>query len=430
MGDGGDGGGGNQVGWPLKLGVLAPLSGDLETFGPDIRDTAKLVKKQVKDGSGFSVDLTVKDTKTDPATAATAAKELADDGCQAIVGPGSSESFVKVAQDVLLDESVVAASPLAAAPEAITFEDDGLMFTTCPRAVTLGQAVARPMSLDGTKSASIVRADNHYGNSLADEAKVAMKTRGIEAAKDVTISETGKDSYTSIVKQAMDADPGALVVATGPVTGTQVLKDYYKDYGEKPVYLPDQLRLRDLPSQVDSDMTSARVVALKPRWNRGQIGGDGGSAGNQSSGNQTDGGSGGENPDSPVLTSFFDAFVEEYDRMPTVQAGQAFDASVILLLAAAAAGQDSYDGRTIKQKVRTITNEQSGYSGVRTYSGEDYWQGLKGISEGLRNNYSGATGKVEFDRDNGYLIELLLTSLQFAPDKKSGFEEIIPIPTK
>jgi ABC-type branched-subunit amino acid transport system substrate-binding protein len=433
-GDGGDGGGGSQVGWPLKLGVLAPLSGDLETFGPEIRDTAKLAKKQVKAGSGFSVDLTVKDTESDPATAAAAAKELADDGYQAIVGPGSSESFVKVAQDVLLDESIVASSPLAAAPEAITFDDDGLMFTTCPRAVTLGQAMARPMSLDGIKTAAVIRSENHYGNSLAEEVKVAVKTRGIEVSKDVTISETGKDSYTSIVEQAMESDPGSLVVATGPVTGTQVLKDYYKDFGEQQVYLPDRLRLPDLPSQVASDMTSARVVALKPLWSRAKFGGGGGDGGgnasNESGGNQSDGAAGGDDPDAPILTQFYDAFVEEYDRAPTVQAAQAFDSTAVLLLATAAAGQDSYDGAEIKQQVRNVSNVQSGYSGVRTYAAEDYWEGLKGISEGLRNNYSGPTGQVEFDRDNGYLIELLLNALKFAPDEDSGFEEILPIPTK
>jgi len=430
LGDGGgppgsDGGG---QGWTIKLGVLAPQTGSLETIGPDVADAVRLVKRQIDVApNDFSVDLSVKDTESDPETAVTRAQELVDDGYQAIVGPGSGEESTAVVEDVLVPEGVVAISPLTATSLG-DVDDEDLMFSTAPRASHLGTALSRPIAIAGTKSVSVIHTANRYGTGIGTLADEELTTRGIDVPSVVAIEDLEADSYVSVLEEALADDPDSLVAAVDPAVGVQLLKDFYSEFEGKPVFLTDRLRLPTLPSQVASDMEAARVVSLKPRWARGRVGSDDGGA------NESQNGTGRDTEtatgeDAELLTPFLPAFRTAFERIPTIQAAQSFDAAAVLALAAVRTGQDSYGGAEISGRVRQVANAQDNFTGVRLFSYDDYWEGLSVISEGVRNNYIGASGAIEFDPETGRLLTPLLHAVRFEPDRELGFEEIIPIPT-
>jgi len=410
--------------------VLAQETGSLGTFGREVADAADLVKRQVDvSPNEFSVELATEDTESDPDSAVEAAQSLVDDGYQVIVGPGSGEEADAVTREVLTSEGVTAISPLAAAGLS-EIEDGDKLFSTAPRANEQGVAISRPIAIARTESAAIVFSDNDYGRSVGTRAKEEIETRGIDVTAEVVIEDLEADSYTSILEEALADDPGSLIVATDPVTGIQALTDFYADFEARPVFLSDRLRIPSLPSDVDSDMPDARVISLRPNWLRGRGSEEDGGEGNGTDGNGTDGeGQTATGEDAELLTEFLPAFRTAYERVPTVQAAQAFDATAVAVLAAIRAGEDNYDGDAISGAVRAVTNEQEQYTGVRGFDSGRYWEGLDVISDGVRNSYTGAASDVQFDPEIGYLVSPTLQSSRFAPDSELGIEETLPIPT-
>ena len=79
---------------PVKIGVLSSTSGALGSFGESLQKAIFLAQEQVNAAGGVfdarPLELVVRDTTSDPATAADLAGELVDEGVAAIVGPETS----------------------------------------------------------------------------------------------------------------------------------------------------------------------------------------------------------------------------------------------------------------------------------------------------------------------------------------------------
>jgi len=426
----GQGGNSGDTGFTARIGVLAPQSGSLGTFGPEITDGTELVKRQVDvSPNDFSVELGIRDTASDPDTAVSAAEELVSEGYQAIVGPGSGEAVEAVVNEVAVPEQVVTISPLAATGLS-ELDDDDLAFATAPRAAGQGVAISRPIARARTESASIVFSENDYGRGLGTRIGEEIETRGIDVPARVGIEDLEASSYVSVLEEAMADNPGSLIVATDPVTGIQVLSDFYAEFETRPVFLTDRLRLPSLPSEVDSEMPDARVISLRPNWRRGRgSGGDDGTETNGTDGDGQDGEPTATGEDAELLTEFLPAFRTAYERVPTIQAAQGFDAAATLVLATIRIGEDDYDGAEIKGAVRAVTNTQDQYTGVLAFDSGRYWEGLSEIADGVRNNFTGAASDVQLDPGTGQLVSPTLQSSRFAPDSELGLEETLPIPT-
>ena len=380
----------------LKLGVLAPESGGRSKFGSAIRDAIELATGRVNESdTGYSVDLSVKDTENDPETAVEAATSLVDAGYQAFVGPAGDEATIRVTKNVLAQEEVVACSPLASATDVFDVADDDLLFTTAPPADKIGSGIARVGALQGPDSVSVLHEQTPYARTVTGNAESGFEPRGITIKNSVAV-ESGADSYGSKIESVMSDDPKALFVATEPATGISLLETYFAEYDDVPVYLPDRMRFASLPETLGVSMDDDRVVGLRPRWRRG---------------------------DSP----FPEMFAGAYDRRPSIFAAQAYDATVVLLLAIAAAGTDDYDGAEIAEKVRFVANKQSTIEGVRSPRAKNFPSTLQALAEGARANYKGPTGDVEFSQNAGFLIDITLEALAFKPETEDGFEQTLPI---
>ena len=403
----------------VKIGVLAPQSGSLETFGPEVVDAVNLVKRQLEASeASITLDLSIHDTESDPETAVSAAQQLADDGYEAIVGPDSGEAANRIIEDVLNPESLVALSPLAADHDN-NLDGEGRMFANAPTGGTMGTAISRPIAVSRVSSMAIVHSDNQYGRSIATRTNEDSSVRGIDVTAQVAIEDLEADSYTGKLEEAMADDPEAVVFATDPVTGSQLVQDYYSNHEPRTMFLTDRLRLPDLVSDVEGELDELRVVSLRPAWT------------NRRGGNSDDTGdeTPGESSDAAVVDHFDRAFEAAYDRFPTIQAAQAFDATAILLLAAVKAGEDSYDGDSIRDEILNVSNQRANLENARTFGQDNHWEGISPIRDGVLNNYDGASNDIDFVRATGQLDSPLLHAAKFAPDRKGGFEQTLPIQT-
>lgn len=79
---------------PVKVGVLSSTSGALGSFGASLLQAISLAEEQVNAAGGVfdarPLELVIRDTGSDPATAAALARDLIDEGVAAVVGPETS----------------------------------------------------------------------------------------------------------------------------------------------------------------------------------------------------------------------------------------------------------------------------------------------------------------------------------------------------
>lgn len=422
---------GNDVeGWEVRIGMLAPETGPLETLGQELVDGARLVERQLDaaDEIGHTLDLEVRDTEADPDTAVTAAQELADDGYEALIGPGTSESAEAVVQEVVVPEELVVMNPLAATA-LLDISDDGRFYSTAPRGRRLARAIARPLATERILSVGMIVEDNQYGDHIADLTAEELDPRGGDVLSTQKLPGDQTDGLDTVFEQAFEDDIDGIVIGTGPELGQRLLETFYAgDYPDIHLFLGDRLRLPWLPEVVDDPMENARVVSLRPTWHVPRHS----PATDEDDENDTDEETDDQTlevDDSPaVLDNFFHAFESEYERLPTIQAAQAFDATVLLLFASLFTGEDFYDGTEIRGNIRNISNTQDGVPGVRNNGWDDWWEGVDAIADGVHNNYLGASSDCQFF-ETGELDSPTFHAATFAPDHEFGFEELIQIPT-
>ncbi len=108
------GGGASQATKVVKIGVIAPLSGDLTATGTGIRNSVDLAIKQANDKNrvpGWRIELAAEDDAAKPDVGAQAAAKLASDAAVVgVVGTYNSSVALQVAP-VLERANVVQISP-------------------------------------------------------------------------------------------------------------------------------------------------------------------------------------------------------------------------------------------------------------------------------------------------------------------------------
>jgi ABC-type branched-subunit amino acid transport system substrate-binding protein len=132
---------------PVKIGAVASTSGALGTFGQALQKSVRLAVEQVNAAGGVfdgrPLELVVKDSTSDPATAAEAARELLSEGVAAIIGPETSGQAAAVV-DVLTPSQVPMVSCCATSAElsANNAPGSGFFFRTAPSDALQGKALA------------------------------------------------------------------------------------------------------------------------------------------------------------------------------------------------------------------------------------------------------------------------------------------------
>lgn len=197
----GDGSGSDRT---VRLGVLQPETGDLGPLGQPIRDAALLPAIQLRDSIDQSIDTQTGDTQSTAQAAVDAANSLVSAGYPSITGAAGSEATIQVANNVLVDNEVVACSPASTSPAITTLEDDDFLFRTPPSDALQGQVLAQVSTeeLDAS-TASTLYLNNSYGQALQESFVSAFEERGGSIVNQVGF-ESEQSSYTSQINSALN----------------------------------------------------------------------------------------------------------------------------------------------------------------------------------------------------------------------------------
>ena len=212
---------------PLKLGLLAPLSGSVPTFGQSTKEGAELAVQEwnAKGGVlGRQIELIVEDSQCEADPAVNAANKLIDqDGVKFLVGEVCSKASIPVSE-IANSKGVIQISPTST-NVALTVDGDGntkqFIFRACFIDPFQGKVMAKFGQGQGFKNAFIMYDQgNDYVRGLAEAFEASFTEMGGTIA--------GKETYTST-----DQDFSAIL--------TKV-----KDSGADVLYLPDYYNIVNL----------------------------------------------------------------------------------------------------------------------------------------------------------------------------------------
>ena len=213
------GGGATQATKVVKIGVIAPLSGDLTATGTGIRNSVELAIRQANDKNrvpGWRIELAAEDDQAKPDVGAQAAAKLASDAAVVgVVGTYNSSVALQVAP-VLERSNVVQISP-GNTNDTLT---RGQNFKTSPtrpyknyfRTATLDSlqgGFAADYAYDELKikNVAIIHDKKAYGQGLAESFRTQFEKKGGKIVATETINPGDKDFSAVLSKiKPLNAD--------------------------------------------------------------------------------------------------------------------------------------------------------------------------------------------------------------------------------
>ena len=205
----------------IKIGLMAPLTGDWTSEGQEMNQFVGLLVEQLNGKGGLlgkQVELIAEDDGGDPKTAALAAQRLSTQKIVAVIGTYGS-SVTEASQNIY-DESKIL--QIANGSTAIRLSEKKLkyFFRTCPRDDEQGRVAAQTIEKMGVKKVAILHDNTTYSKGLADEAKALLEGKGVAIGFYDALTPKESD-YTTILTKLKAAGPD-LVFFTGyyPEAGT------------------------------------------------------------------------------------------------------------------------------------------------------------------------------------------------------------------
>jgi ABC-type branched-subunit amino acid transport system substrate-binding protein len=367
----------------LKIGTLLPQTGSLAFLGPPEFAGVDLAIQDINDAGGVNgkqvekVDSDSGDTSTD--TASQSVDRLLSNNVDAIVGAASSSVSLSVI-DKITGAGVVEISPANTSDELTTYDDKGLYFRTAPPDVLQGRVLGDLILSDGNSTVGILALQDSYGTGLAESTTKSITDGGGEVVETV-VYDPKAASFSSEVGKIKAADPEAIAVIAFDETkkiipemvkqgiGPDTKKIYFVD-GNLASYEKDFPKgtlegvKGTLPGVAASDEFKARLTDLKPD-----------------------------------LTEF-------------AYSPESYDATILVALAASAAGDDS--GEAISSQMQAVSE-----GGTKCTSYKECLDLLKNDED---IDYDGVSGPVEFN-DAGDPSEATIGIYQYGADNNYTFLE-------
>jgi branched-chain amino acid transport system substrate-binding protein len=304
------GGGGGTI----KIAILAPLSGDVATFGQSTRNGAMLAVEEwnAKGGvNGKQIEVVVEDSQCSAEAAVSAANKVIDqDGVKFIIGEVCSSASIPISE-IATTKSIFQISPTSTNP-SVTVSEDGTTKPTVFRACFIDPfqgKVAAKFALNnlGAKTAAVfLDQGNDYVRGLAEVFIMEFEAGGGQVL--VKETYTGDDSdFSAILTKVKDANPDIL-------------------------YLPDYYSTVNLIAAQAKEKGITAALLGGDGWDSADLDRaavDGGYFTNHFSDQDT----------RPIVQDFVKKYTDKYGAAPDALAALAYDAANILFKGMETAGK-------------------------------------------------------------------------------------------
>ncbi|RMF22901.1 MAG: amino acid ABC transporter substrate-binding protein [Cyanobacteria bacterium J083] len=363
----------------LKLGALLPTTGDLSSIGQNMPLAVQLAVDTINACGGVNdnpVTVITEDTQTDPIAGSSAITKLTEvDNVAGVVGAFAS-SVSTAALDVAVRNRVMLISPGSTSPvftqNAAKGDYKGFWARTAPPDTYQARALAALAYKQGFRKVSTVAINNDYGVAFERQFVAAFEKLGgkvINKNKPVRYDPKAA-TLDSEAKATFNGNPEAVAAILYAETGTILLKSAFQQglMENVTLLLTDGVYSEDFTKQLGKDSSGKSIIA-------GALGTVPGA-------------------DGKALADFSKLWQEKTGKEITAYVPHTWDATILLMLAAEAADENTGEG--IKNKIREVANAP----------GEevtDPCTAIQLIREGKDINYQGASGNVDID-ENGDVV--------------------------
>ena len=201
-----------------KIGIIAPLTGDLSPLGLGIQHSVELAVKQANATNaipGWKLEAEPADDQAQTGPGQNAATKLAgDDQVVAVVGDLNS-NVSQVTQPIFAKANMVQVSPANTNP-GLTIGPDGkrlypTYFRTCTTDAVQGPFAAQYLISQGIKKVATVNDKKTYGQGLVTAFEAEFKKDGgtIVSHQEINADDTTKD-YSSVIAALKPTAPEAI----------------------------------------------------------------------------------------------------------------------------------------------------------------------------------------------------------------------------
>jgi branched-chain amino acid transport system substrate-binding protein len=194
---------------PLKIGVLAPISGSSAADGNDIVKGVKTAVEVIKAEGGIpgydGIEVEVQDGACDPRQAVAAANKLANMKVGGVIGEYCSSATIP-ASEVLNEEKITMITPASTNPK-VTQRGFKYMYRMCGLDIHQSAAAGKFMK-DQLKAKTVFIVDDKttYSQHLAEFVAEEAKKAGITVAAHEHVNEGDMD-YSAVLTKVKAANP-------------------------------------------------------------------------------------------------------------------------------------------------------------------------------------------------------------------------------
>jgi branched-chain amino acid transport system substrate-binding protein len=210
---------GSEAAKVAKIGVIAPLSGDLSALGLGIQNSVDLAVKQANEAGtipGWTLEVDAQDDQATPDVGKNAATKLAgDDTVIGVVGTLNS-SVSQSVQPVLSSANIVQVSPANTNPTLTQGPDPANptraypgYFRTCTTDAVQGPFAAKYLLESGIKTVATIHDKKAYGQGLVAAFSEAFKSGGGTISAAETINPDDKN-FSAVISKVKSGNPEAV----------------------------------------------------------------------------------------------------------------------------------------------------------------------------------------------------------------------------
>jgi branched-chain amino acid transport system substrate-binding protein len=208
----------------VTVGLLAPLSGELGSFGEYVGNGYRTAAETINDTGLLEcgpISFVSADSKTDPEVGRQEAERMISDGAVAIVGPTSDVmvALVPVAQS----ESVVIMSPYAGST-ALNDLGGNFVYRTVGPDTNDGLAAAKWISDQGYEAVAVFTQQEEAQQSAGNAARAALGDLGVNVVFDQEFTP-GEASYSGVLSTVLAAQPDAIYLAGGQESSLTIINE-------------------------------------------------------------------------------------------------------------------------------------------------------------------------------------------------------------
>lgn len=323
----------------IKIGVLAPLTGPVSSYGQSVANAVQLAFDEANAAGGVlgkQIEYTVEDEEGDPSKAVLAYDKLVSDGVVAILGDVTSKPTLSVAEKSVADNMPLI-TPTATAAD-IT-KDRSNVFRTCFLDPFQAKCIARYASETlGLKNIAILSAtDDDYSIGIANAFKEEAAALGMTIVAEQTFASADVDFKSQLTAIAA-ATPEAVLVPAYYGT-TALITKQAKDAGLTTTWLGGDGWEGTLEALDPADINVADNAFYVNHYSK-------------------------DDP-SEVVQTFVKSYTEKFNKAPDALAGLGYDAAKLLIATIEQAGKADSESILATLPTMSIT----GVTGPISYSG-------------------------------------------------------------